>query len=314
MIEHNALAARDLVAQILNFSAQRPPRQDRVPVAELLRAVLEPIRDTAPASVVIGHGPVPAVSIRGDRLQLEQALMNLLSNALKAVEGSAAPRVTLDAAVIEDAARTMLALRVKDNGRGMTPAVRERIFEPFFTTVTDGRGTGLGLFLIRNVVRAHGGRVTVDSVPGTGTTFTLILPLADPVPQEIPLTSAAVAPTFSGTALVVDDNRDGCVVVQEMLRTLGLDCHGYVSAQAALQAVESGQVAPDILVTDFAMPGMDGSQLAAAIKRRSGATRTLIVTGYGEDLSRLAPATYDLTLRKPFTLAELRSAIERLRN
>jgi len=162
-----------MIQDMLTFVRGAPAAQETIPLAELLREVAQTIEPQMQAHEILfeSHIVVGAARLRGNRKALQGALTNLLENALQAC--GAGGTVCLEAAV--EGAR--VHMRVRDSGPGMDPVVQARLFEPFFTTRQEG--TGLGLAIVRSVAQAHGGEVEVESSPGRGARFSLVVPLAD---------------------------------------------------------------------------------------------------------------------------------------
>jgi len=198
---------------------------------------------------------------------------------------------------------------VTDTGHGMPPEVQARVFEPFFTTKGVGKGTGLGLSMVYGFAIQAGGTVTVDSVPGKGTTVTLYLPRAAPEPGA----PAAVAETITGgrplRILLVDDDTDMRETAREMLNELGHTVTAAESGPAALALLREA-AAFDVLLADFAMPEMTGTQLAEHALALRPALPVLLMTGYVESDARQSWTELGYrTLMKPFSAAELAAAL-----
>jgi len=249
--------------------------------------------------------PVPQVA--GRSAELRQALTNLIFNAVDAMPQGGL--ITL---------RTMLAgghavLEVTDTGTGMTEEVRQRCLEPFFSTKGE-RGTGLGLAQVYGIVRRHEGFVTIRSRLGHGTTFSLHFP-----PLRAPATAPAPAAGRQGApaapvldVLLVDDDLAVADVQAEFLRG---DGHRVVIANSGPHALEqfaAGQF--DLVITDRAMPGMSGDELARAIKERHPQIPVIMLTGFGDIMKAAGehPAGVDVVLSKPVSLAVLRETVLRL--
>ncbi len=185
-IEKAGRRARDLVRQILTFSRNEPAKRIAVPVQETLNDTVRLLRVTVPPAVDLQVRIDPGMpDMLADPTQVEQALLNLCTNAIHAL-GDQRGTVLLQASCVQPDARLCerlslppgeyVCLRVSDNGPGMDAATQQRIFEPFFTTKPVGQGTGLGLAVVHGVMRTHGGAVDVYSVPGEGSSFTLYFP------------------------------------------------------------------------------------------------------------------------------------------
>jgi len=166
--------SRDLVKQILAFSRKEEHRAESVDVAAVLKEALHLLRATLPASIRLVDEITPAPSVLGDPNQLHQVIVNLMTNAAHAI-GDAHGTITLGMRPEDNGAS--LRLWVADTGNGMDAATKARIFEPFFTTKDVGKGTGLGLSVAHGIIKSHDGRIEVESTPGAGTRFDIVLPL-----------------------------------------------------------------------------------------------------------------------------------------
>ncbi len=253
-----------------------------------------------------------------DPLQLENAIVNLAVNARDALGGRGrmtirTRNVTLDEDHVrahpELAAGDYVLIAVRDYGSGMPPEVVARAFDPFFTTKGVGRGTGLGLSQVFGFVKQSGGHIGLESVVGEGTTVRLFLPRHAAGPAVAPELTGTVAPTplrgGERILLVEDDDR-----VRQFSRDAVADL-GYTVTAAAdgATALSLLDQLPDfaVLFTDVVMPGMSGTELAAAAKARKPGLRILYTTGYAhEAIAReglLEPGAE--VLPKPFTVAQL---------
>ena len=252
--------------------------------------------------VVTSFAAVPLVS--GDPAELREALTNLILNAVDAMPDGGtltlATRAEADTAVVT----------VADTGAGMTEEVKRRLFEPFFTT-KGVKGTGLGLSLTFGIVSRHGGQIEVDSVPGTGTQFTLRFPVVSP---------AAGAALGRARAPVAEDARPArCLVaddeelVREMLSDLLAQAgHAVVAAASGAEAIERFRAeAFDLVLTDLGMAEVNGWQVARACKELRPDVPVLLVTGWGVELSaqELAAHGVDAVLAKPLRVDDLLAAV-----
>jgi PAS domain S-box-containing protein len=175
--------SRDLVKQILAFSRKEEEerRRESVDLGAVLRDVVQLMRATLPASIRVVDEVAPAPAIIGDPGQLQQVIVNLMTNAAHAI-GEAQGKITVR--LRPDADGAHLRLSVADTGCGMDEATLARIFEPFFTTKPVGEGTGLGLSMVHGILKDHGGRIEVKSTPGQGTCFDLVLPIPAAQPSK----------------------------------------------------------------------------------------------------------------------------------
>jgi PAS domain S-box-containing protein len=166
--------SRDLVKQILAFSRKEERRQESVDVAAVLRDALQLMRATVPSTIRLAEEIAAVPPVTGDPNQLHQVIVNLVTNAAQAI-GEAMGTITVGLRPEADGAA--LRLWVADTGSGMDEAMKARIFEPFFTTREVGKGTGLGLAVVHGIIKDHGGSIEVESAPGQGTRFDIVLPL-----------------------------------------------------------------------------------------------------------------------------------------
>ncbi len=259
-------------------------------------------------------------AVHADPIQIEQVLMNLSVNARDAMPSGGVLRIeTRNATKKELAAATgspggdFAVLRVSDTGTGMTPEVMARIFEPFFTTKDHGRGTGLGLAAVKGIVAQLGGFVTVDSEQGRGTRFDIYLPKANRLPDARPVVVQSVPDIGTEAVLLVEDD----AAVRGFTRTV-LQRHGYrvqeaESSEAALARM-AGAPGVDLLLTDVMLTGMNGAELAQALRRMQPSLRVLFMSGYGDATpDEMLPDEADV-LVKPFTaqalLTRVRQALD----
>jgi CheY-like chemotaxis protein len=201
-------------------------------------------------------------------------------------------------------------LSVTDTGSGMPPEVAARAFDPFFTTKGVGKGTGLGLSQVYAIARQAGGTARIDSRPGIGTTVHIFLPRTNAPAQTSHIAgSAAVAtPDTAATVLVVDDDDDVRRVLVDALDALGYQAVEAADGPAGLAALKTGM--PDLMVVDFAMPGMNGAEVAAAARKLRPDLPIVFVSGYANTAAIEAVAGPDAAvLRKPFRVDELQTVL-----
>jgi two-component system cell cycle sensor histidine kinase/response regulator CckA len=263
-----------------------------------------------------------ALWVQADPNQLHQVLVNLATNARDAMPDGGALEVSTAAVDLSTAmrpARVRLpdgpyaALSVHDSGGGMSEEVIEHVFEPFFTTKEPGRGTGLGLASVHQIVEQMGGAIDVESRLGHGTRLRIFLPLVLPPESQRGKRQAGPRPQ-PGLAriLVVEDETLLRGLVARSLESSG---HQVVSARHGREALELALAEPpDLVVTDVILPDLDGEQLVARLRERQPRLRVLLVSGYEPE--RVAGATGEddqtLFLAKPFTIAQLVASVDAL--
>jgi PAS domain S-box-containing protein len=314
--------AKNLVQQILTFSRKTESTRHTLRLQQVTQETVGLLRSTIPAMVriepAIDGGCPPVLA---DGTQVHQVILNLCTNAWHALPESGGvitvglARRTLSAADAEKllplAAGDYVVLSVRDNGRGMDPATLERIFEPFFTTKDSGKGTGLGLAVVHSIVAAHGGAIAVHSHPGEGSLFEVFLPaLPDPGPVAVPA-SQVIARGRGEHVLVVDDESASGGVIAMLIERLGYQATFCDSPTDALHLLEEHTYA--MLVTDLAMPGLPGDELARQALARQPDLPVLLLSGY------LAPGKLEAVralgvreiLAKPPGYDELAAALHR---
>jgi CheY-like chemotaxis protein len=252
--------------------------------------------------------------VSADPNQIEQVLMNLTVNARDAMPDGGA--CFIDAGRVSVGNAPLIRLRVRDTGIGMDAAVKERIFEPFFTTKGAGAGTGLGLSTAYGVVRQHGGSISVESSPGAGATFEVLLPAAeDATLATAGAASAAAGPSGTETVLLVEDEEGVRRVAERFLRRQGYDVHVASSGAEALEIAARLGRPIDLLFTDVMMPAMSGRELAERLRVMQPDLKVLFVSGYTGDYlqtqtGELPPGTH--LLYKPYALGRTAQLIREI--
>jgi PAS domain S-box-containing protein len=326
-INRAGLRARHLVQQILAFSRQEPRGLVTQPLRPVVEETLALLRSTLPAGVRLdARLDTRVVGARADPTQLQQVLMNLCTNAWHAAPAQGGRiEVGLDLVPANGAPRESLPevppgaqahLWVRDNGHGMDAATRERIFEPFFTTKPVGQGTGLGLPVVHGIVRAHGGHIAVDSMPGQGSTFHIYLPWVEA--QSAAADTAEITqplPIGGGRhVLYIDDDEVLVLMVERLLQRAGFRVTTESDPQAALARLRTQPQAFDVVVTDFNMPELSGLEVARAVAALRPELPVVVSSGYlSEDVRRQAHAAgVRGLLNKEQTLEELPALLRSL--
>jgi PAS domain S-box-containing protein len=284
--------AKDLVRQILTFSRQSEHELRPTEPHTILMDSIMLLRASLPSTVeIIEKIEEDAGSIMGDPTQISQILMNLGANAAHAMpEKGGQLKFSLHRIRIEEELNTPSAtikpgdyikISVADNGHGMVKEVIERIFEPFFTTKEVGKGTGLGLSAVHGIVMSHGGAITVDSEPGSGTEFTLYFPR---ISTRFVKAEGEDESSFSGAERIlhVDDEEAIVTVVQRGLSKLGYKVTGKSSAKEALAMFTEEPSRFDLAVVDLTMPEMTGDEVIREIRKLRPTLPVILTTGYSQ--------------------------------
>jgi signal transduction histidine kinase/CheY-like chemotaxis protein len=303
-----------LASQLLAFSRSQRLNVGSVDLAQLLNGMSGLLSQSV--------GPGVRVALRvdedarfavSDANQLELALLNLAVNARDAMPGGGT--LTITARLVEDAERKLptVELSVTDTGCGMTQEVRSRAIEPFYTTKPTGQGTGLGLSQVYGVVRESGGTLAIESEPTRGTTVRLLLPAGTPPAVRTEETSKE-PPTLPKArsreqtrVLIVDDDRLVRRFMTDSLKGLQYQVTTAENGEQALAALDGTRF--DLLLVDFAMPGMNGADVAREVQNRQPGIKVLMVSGYADSAAVEAAIGNARLLRKPFDLAELGAAV-----
>jgi PAS domain S-box-containing protein len=304
--------AAALTSQLLTFSRKQilnPTVLEPGALVAGMQSMLQRLLgEDVELSVAIDEG---AGSIRADRGQLEQAIMNLAVNARDAMPRGGT--LALDVRPCGDDGWPSVAISVRDTGTGMDEATRQHLFEPFFTTKEPGKGTGLGLSTVYGIVRQSGGTIAVDTAPGRGTTFRLCFP-------RVSGASAAVEPARptvargTGTILVVEDEEALRRLAARILRSAGYDVLTAKDGSDALEVIERHGGPIHLMLTDVVMPGIDGVELASRAARRCPALKVLFTSGYTNDgiAHRGALDESSRFIAKPYTRAGLASRVREI--
>ena len=293
MTRHAAEQGTELVRRLLAFARRQKLQPAPIGLKDLSLRLNDLLAHTLGGLVEIRwEGMDRGWDAFADETQLELALMNLVINARDAMpEGgivtiSSANRRVAEGAALALAPGDYVELTVADTGEGIDPALLEQVMEPFFTTKPVGKGTGLGLSMVYGFARQSGGAVQVESEVGRGTTVTLWLPRAPSEGDLFPTPPKEVAadlPSKTLRILLVDDS--------------------------VLKRLKSGDIGWDLLITDYAMPTISGSELLRKAREHAPELPALLITGYA-DPDEIGSRPEDVqVLVKPFTIEQLRRAI-----
>jgi PAS domain S-box-containing protein len=312
--------AMGLTKQLATLSRQDVTRPEVFDINDLLRDLTELLGHTLPSSVAMSVNPGDApLPVHGDRSQLERVLLNLCFNARDAIESKGSIRIEAGRRTLHGTghrpdpgldAGDYVVITVEDDGHGIPADLLPRIFDPFFTTKEAGTGTGLGLANSYSIVEQHGGTMTVDSTAGEGSRFSIYLPLATSgaiAPAPSPASPGRGAPSAGKLVLVADDNPQLRKLACMVLEKAGFETCMAEDGKQALELFKSRQDEIRLLILDLVMPGMDGQEVAAAVRELSPDVRILFVSGYVPEETKR-----ELTepiIRKPYTIDTLMAAV-----
>lgn len=315
--------AKDLVKQILSFSRQAVHERQPLEPHLIIKEALKLLRASLPTTIEIRQDlPDDSGTILADPTQLHQIVMNLCTNAYHAMRENGGvlavklSQVTLqenDSKVVgnELKAGNYLKLEVSDTGHGMDQQTLERAFDPYFTTKAKGEGTGLGLAVVRGLVKSHEGHITVYSEPGEGTTFHIYFPKLEK--ENIFAKEIWTAPLPRGEEwiMVVDDEKPIAQMEEIMLESLGYKVSSYSSGEAALAAFRTHPDSFDLIVTDMTMPKITGLALTKEVLAVRSDIPVVMCTGFSELINeeKAKKAGISRFLMKPVTQTDLATAV-----
>ena len=249
--------------------------------------------------------PQGGLNLFVDRSQLELALMNLIINARDAMPKGGEITVAIEKDKSASARKPMLRICVTDTGSGIPEDVLARVTEPFFTTKEAGKGTGLGLSMVSGFAHQSGGELRIDSTLGKGTTIEMVLPATETAPSQAEQPGQGGLDWLEGKRLMLIDDDDAVrTVLTEQFRDAGGTVEEFASGDAAVAAIKTAKQAYDYILSDFAMPGLDGLQTLLRIAKLAPGARTALMTGNADD-ARLAKQKNIPILRKPLNVENL---------
>jgi PAS domain S-box-containing protein len=309
IVERAATRGRDLVKRLVGFARKDLGKVVECDPNELVRQEVDLLDRTLMQRyrlVMDLAEPLPAVL--ADQSALGSALMNLCLNAVDAMPKGGTLTIRTRKAGVET-----IEIAVEDTGEGMSPETLAKAVEPFYTTKEAGKGTGLGLTIVFNTAKAHGGAFFLRSKPGQGTQATLRLPCLLRTPEKAPATHLPVQSTSALNILMVDDDELLRESVPPMLTRLGHQTTVVPGGREALDQLDAGHV-PDLVVLDLNMPDMDGMETLRGIRARQSALPVLLATGYLDEAATTAIAAdpHTVAIAKPFSSSEIQRQIDAL--
>jgi PAS domain S-box-containing protein len=323
-IESATKQAAQLTRKLLAFSRKQELAATDFGAGQLVQDAIDLVSPSLPKGVELTFRRGAECWVRADRGQLQQVVVNLVLNASDAMPLGGRIVIDTSGVVVSDVevglhdtvpAGEYVLIKIADTGEGIPPENIHRIFDPFFTTKPKDRGTGLGLTMAYGAVTQCGGHIRVKSSPNAGTTFCVYLPLTihppaeEPKSEACPLQESRRGCPLSGTILVVDDEEAIRSAVRALLEGCGLVVEEASDATEALRKAETLKDSLVALVTDVVMPGISGTELADALRRKHLELPVVFMSGYaageqGHELFERAKF-----LQKPFSRAELINAI-----
>ena len=325
-LEVNAERGAQLVRQVLAFGRGAEGHKTIVRPMKIAREIEQIVGDTFPKSIrfELESGPDQGC-VTGDSTQLHQVLLNLCVNARDAMPSGGTITLRIENLTLNEAQAAAnpgstpgpyVAISVSDTGSGIPPAIRDRIFEPFFTTKDIGKGTGLGLSTSLGIVQGHGGFITVASEVGRGSSFKIHLP-ATPEPAALvitPVEAPGLPRGHNELILLVDDEEPILNVAKTTLERFGYRVVVATDGSAAVALYALHREAIAAVVTDMAMPIMDGPAMAIALRAINPAIKIIGSSGLGASGGSSVAANAGVSdfIAKPYSAETLLQAIARV--
>lgn len=315
-------SAMDLVDQILTFTSQT--QQNKIPLKsqKVIKQAIKLFRIYLPEDIAIrGDFSLQDGLILADPKQMHQAITNLLKNARDAIGTDAQGILNIESSLVELSQNQVLVypglnpgpyikFTISDNGCGIDSETLKKIFDPYFTTKTGGVGTGMGLPTARSIIADHGGAITVSSVPGEGTQVDILLPEIVAEMESEALTFEQL-PKGSERILVVDDERTVAFTLSKMLGSLGYECVSVESSEEALEIYRNDPDSFDLLLTDWAMPGLTGDRLAEKVNEIRSDSKVIIYSAFSGEIDQVKFRAHGIrgSLEKPISMQNLANTV-----
>jgi two-component system cell cycle sensor histidine kinase/response regulator CckA len=319
IIRENTERGASLIKQVLTFARGAEGERINVQLRHLVQDLIKVLGETLPKTITVKFNVAPELeTIPGDPTQIHQVLMNLSVNARDAMPDGGmltitAQNVTLDENYarlnIEAHAGKYVLFEVKDSGTGMSPKIVNRIFDPFFTTKEVGKGTGLGLSTALSIIKSHGGFINTDSEPNRGTRFSVYLPATENANSQTEIAEGNTPfPEGSGELiLIVDDEKNIRQTTSAMLEKYGYQTLIATDGAEALAIYKQNSKKIQLVLTDMAMPVMDGATLIHALQQLDPQPK--IISASGLTSGHKTEINADAFLIKPFTAEKLLNTI-----
>jgi PAS domain S-box-containing protein len=322
-METSARRSAEMLKQMLTFARGGETKKTLVHTAFLVKEMGKIITDTFPKSIqcrIQAGQNLPPIS--GLPTQLHQVLMNLCVNARDAMPKGGLITLAIERAAVSPAEAALhagakpgdhICFSVKDTGDGIAPEQLEKIFQPFFTTKAPGKGTGLGLSTSLNIVKNHGGFMTLQSEVGRGTEFKVYLPVAGELVTEAAPEKVSLPIGAGEWVLVVDDEEAILAIMRATLENYGYKVSTATSGPEAITRFAQNTTDFSLVITDLDMPFMDGHATIETLRKISPGLKFIITSGAEKETEEVRPqARADEFIAKPFTSETLIKAVHKI--
>ena len=313
-IRVTALRAAEIVSQLMAFARQENAPSSAIDLSSLVAEILDLLKfSIAKTAILQTHLAARLPLLQANAAEIRQVVMNLIINASEALEGKPGTiTVTTAATSLPGTSRAAVRLEVRDTGSGMTDVTQARIFDPFFTTRFVGRG--LGLSAVQGIVRRHGGSIEVESTPGKGSQFTVVLPCATGQ-MAAPLPAAEGAGSSmkpGGRVLFIEDEESLRSVVAKMLRKKNFEVIEAADGTMGIEMLKSAS-GIGVVLLDVTLPGISGCELFDELQRIQPGVKVILSTAYSRETAMTEFGGRDIWdfIRKPYQTEELVALLQR---
>ena len=313
--------ASTLINQLLNFSRKKMAEKEIININDLIKESLDFLAVNIKMINLDIQLYQSQILLQADKTKISQILINLIVNARDALENVDRPIIRIRTDLVEISGQGNLLdgkyalIEISDNGPGISPENQKKIFEPFFTTKGKGRGTGLGLAIVREIIHDYNGRIELDSQPGRGATFSILLPvfeqqsyLSAPREEQVP-----TAP-IEGLVLLIDDEEVVREIGGDMLKTLGMKCLTAANGTEGVELFRKHGADISLVILDIEMPGISGDKVFTILREIRPEIKILIASGYGREYleAEVFKAKISHFIPKPFKTEQLSYQISKL--
>lgn len=318
---------KELIEQILVFSRGDGGiiKAEPIDINQVTRDTLKLLKVFLPKNVTVKENiPQQCGFVNANLTQIHQVIFNLCTNAYQSIKDEKGTiEVSLRTVMVSEEnekpqlykGKNYVLLTVKDTGCGMDEETKEKIFDPFFTTKDVGKGTGLGLFVVQNIIDRYGGKISVESEIGQGSCFSVYLPLMDSKAKKEEYDKINAVVINNERILVVDDNEEVLKLLKKDLEFLGYEVITEKNSVHALQTFKEDYNKFDLILTDYMMPDLKGYELAERIKKIKSNIPVILMTGHMDvDKINMKKKYIDGCISKPIEISRLSQIIRKILN
>jgi two-component system cell cycle sensor histidine kinase/response regulator CckA len=304
---------RDLIQQMLTFSRKTDSVKKPLSLSPVVTETIKLLRASLPSSIELTLSKKTRHdTVNANPTEIQQIIMNLCTNSAQAMPDTQG-KIEVLLTNPEVTPGTYFNIFIKDTGKGMEPLVIRRIFEPFYTTKEIGKGTGMGLAVVYGIVTGLNGRISVDSTPGKGTTFHIMLPVVE-TKSRVERVDTDLPRGRGEKILFIDDDELLVELAKGMLERLGYEVTSMTDSEAAFALFAEDPSRFDLVFTDQTMPKITGLKLAQELKKLRSDIPVILYTGHSDVVSSEAIERVGIkgSLMKPLTKQETAKAVRRV--